>query len=179
MHPLLLSKENRKRAREDDPNLLIQSFIDFRSRIPSNWQQSYRFQEVRQGVYLCEGRDSNYITTEHSCSCDSWKEQIELQEWFASEDIEYKPMCKHQAMLLLHLSNPQSPKPSHSVLWSYEDGLVRTWITRDNITIQEFKTFPLKDFMANKTTAMSRGWKWIKKSSIPLLSTTSSRRRRA
>jgi len=171
------------------------------------WQREYKFEETHaKGVYLCQSRDKEYITCQFqslkgvtstqstrfdssikesisfngSCTCGSWTEQVGLSEWLMNEGIEYSPICKHQMMLAIGLSNPKPRKPAHTVMWELDGDVVHTWITRDNRTVSEFKEFNVRDFASTKVTSICNGWNFTRRSNngLEVLSTTSKGKRR-
>ncbi len=181
LHPLLTTPTNIKRAGGDmSLDALLSAHIEFRTRLPPNWQSEYKFTETRaKGIYLCQSTTKEYITCATSCSCDSWKEQVGLSEWLINEGIEYSPICKHQMMLAIHVSNPTTPKPAHSVLWQLQGDMVQTWITRDNRNVEVFKQFNVKDFGTNKVKSIINGWNFVRRSQagMSILQSTGGRRK--
>jgi hypothetical protein len=183
LHPLLLTTTNIKRAggvRTLDA--LLSAHIEFRTRLPMGWQQQYAFGETQaKGIYLCQSTTKEYITCATSCTCGSWTEQVGLSDWLLNEGIEYAPICKHQMMLAMceRTDGNLKRKPAHNVLWTLDGDKVKTWITRDNTNVSEFKEFNLKDFATNKVKSITAGWNFIRKSQngIEILQTTSKGKR--
>tara|TARA_R110002126_G_scaffold155255_1_gene302288 strand:- start:3636 stop:3887 length:252 start_codon:yes stop_codon:yes gene_type:complete len=83
-------------------------------------------------------------------------------------------------MLAIGLSKPKSPKPAHTVMWQLDGDKVKTWITRDNRTVSEFKEFNVRDFALMKVTSICNGWNFTRRSQngLEVLSTTSKGKRR-
>lgn len=182
LHPLLTTPTNVKRAGGVMTlDALLSAHIEFRTRLPMGWQSQYEFTETHaKNVYLCQSRDKEYITCQTSCTCGSWTEQVGLSEWLMNEGIEYSPICKHQMMLAIGLSNPKPRKPAHTVMWELDGDVVHTWITRDNRTVSEFKEFNVRDFASTKVTSICNGWNFTRRSNngLEVLSTTSKGKRR-
>jgi len=150
LHPLLTTPTNIKRAGGVMTlDALLSAHIEFRTRLPIGWQREYMFSETHaKDIYLCQSTTKEYITCQTSCTCGSWTEQVELSEWLLNEGIEYSPVCKHQMMLAIceRTDGNLKPKPAHTVMWQLDGDKVKTWITRDNRTVSEFKEFNVRDF---------------------------------
>jgi hypothetical protein len=184
LHPLLTTPTNVKRAGGVMTlDALLSAHIEFRTRLPMGWQQQYQFTETHaKNIYLCQSIAKEYITCQTSCTCGSWTEQVSLSEWLLNEGIEYSPICKHQMMLAIGLSNQLPRKPAHSILWELDGDKVKVWATRDNRTVTELKdkTFDIRDFATNKVKSIAAGWNFIRKNQngLEVLQTTSRGRRR-
>jgi len=182
LHPLLTTPTNIKRTGGAMTlDALLSAHIEFRTRLPIGWQQQYQFTETHaKGIYLCQSRNKEYITCQTSCTCESWTEQVDLSEWLLNEGIEYSPICKHQMMLAIGLSNPKPRKPAHTVMWELDGDVVHTWITRDNRKVEKFKEFNVRDFALMKVTSICNGWNFTRRSNngLEILQTTSRGKRR-
>lgn len=181
LHPLLTTPTNVKRAGGVMTlDTLLSAHIEFRTRLPMGWQQEYKFTETKaKGVYLCQSHDKEYITCQTSCTCGSWTEQVSLSEWLMSEGIEYSPVCKHQMMLAIGLSNPVPHKPAHAVMWEVDGHEIKTWITRDYRNVSEYKRFDIKDFVSVKVKSISNGWNFTRNShGLEILNRTSKGKRK-
>lgn len=182
LHPLLTTPTNIKRASGVMTlDALLSAHIEFRTRLPMGWQVEYKFEETHaKNVYLCQSTTKEYITCQTSCTCGSWTEQVGLSEWLLNEGIEYAPICKHQMMLAIELSKVKPPKPAHTVMWQLDGDKVKTWITRDNRTVSEFKEFNIRDFASTKVKSICNGWNFTRRSQngLEVLQTTSKGRRR-
>lgn len=184
LHPLLTTPTNVRRAGGVMTlDALLSAHIEFRTRLPMGWQREYKFTETHaKNIYLCQSHDKEYITCQTSCTCGSWAEQVGLSEWLLNEGIEYAPICKHQMMLAIceRTDGNLKPKPAHTVMWQLDGDKVKTWITRDNRTVSEFKEFNIRDFALMKVTSICNGWNFTRRSNngLEVLQTTSKGRRR-
>lgn len=184
LHSLLTTPTNVKRAGGVMTlDALLSAHIEFRTRLPMDWQQEYKFTETKaKGIYLCQSTSKEYITCQTSCTCGSWTEQVGLSEWLLNEGIEYTPICKHQMMLAIGLSKQQPRKPAHSILWELDGDRVKVWATRDNRTFTELKDkeFNVRDFATNKVKSITAGWNFIRRSNngLEILQTTSRGKRK-